>query len=309
MAEQWVCVFDGRPGARARAVFVSKEQARQFAERHAQAVAPSGMPLNWEDTNETTVLTTQLGDYLVAPVGEDLAGHVSVVPDPRGDCRSLRPSFQPLTPLLRFTRQRLESTYQALDPVRLLRQLETLQHAVWRHVVYRTHGTQVGDAHPRADLVDVTFKVTTCGLGVDGNQVGDDAQHADRRGGAPPTPHRKYRRTKQSLGPRTYHTRKDPFEAVWDEIRGWLEVEPERTVKSVFVQLQDKYPGQYPDCQLRTLRRQVAVWRAGVILTFDKQWLANDVLAGQPRPGSLRARAESRTELPLGFCDVGVGGN
>lgn len=213
MAEQWVCVFDGRAGARARAVFVSKEQARQFAERHARAVTPSSMPLKWEATNETTAVTTQVGDYLVGPVGEDLDGYVSVAPEPRWDCRSLRSSVKPLTRLLRFAGQRLESINQALVPVLLLRQLETLHDAVWRHAVRRTHGTQVGYAHPRADLVDDTFKATTCGLGVDGNQVADDAQRADR-GSAPPTPHRKYRRTKKSLGPRTYRTLKDPFESV-----------------------------------------------------------------------------------------------
>jgi hypothetical protein len=67
----------------------------------------------------------------------------------------------------------------------------------------------------------------------------------------------------------------------------------------VFVQLQDKYPDQYPDCQLRTLHRHVATWRAGVILTFDEQWLANDALAGQPLPRPLRASAEPHTELPI----------
>jgi hypothetical protein len=111
--------------------------------------------------------------------------------------------------------------------------------------------------------------------------------------------HRKYRRTKKSLGPRTYRTRKDPFESVWDEIRGWLEMEPERTVKSVFVQLQEKYPGQYRNCQLRTLHRHVAIWRAGVILTFDEQWLTNDAFAGQPLPLPLRASAEPHTELSM----------
>jgi len=192
-------------------------------------------------------------------------------------------------------RQRLESVYQALDPVRLLRQLETLQDALWRHAVYRTHGTQVGYAHPRAELVDVGFDVTTCELGVDAS---DGTLSVDRRGAAPPTPHRKYRRTKKSLGPRTYRTRKDPFESVWDEIRSWLEAEPERTVKSVFVQLQEKYPGQYPDCQLRTLHRHVAVWRAGVILTFDEHWLADDVPAGRSLPRALRASAGPHLQLP-----------
>jgi hypothetical protein len=188
-------------------------------------------------------------------------------------------------------RQRLESIYRALDPVRLLHQLETLQDALWRHAVYRTHGTQVGYAHPRSELIDVTFKATTCGL--DGEvSVVADTPRTDRRGAAAPTPHRKYRRTQKSVGPRMYRTRKDPFESVWDELRGWLEAEPERTVKSVFVQLQGKYPGQYPDCQLRTLHRHVAIWRAGVILTFDEQWLANDALAGPPLPRPLRASTE-----------------
>jgi hypothetical protein len=85
---------------------------------------------------------------------------------------------------------------------------------------------------------------------------------------------------------------------VWDEIRSWLEAEPERTVKSVFVQLQDKYPGQYPDCQLRTLHRHVAVWRAGVILTFDEHWLAEDTPVRQSLPRALRASAASHLQLP-----------
>jgi hypothetical protein len=69
MAEQWMCIYRGLAGARARAMFETKDQARQFAERHARAVVPIGMPLKWEDSNNSTVLTTQLGEYLVSPVG------------------------------------------------------------------------------------------------------------------------------------------------------------------------------------------------------------------------------------------------
>ena len=82
---------------------------------------------------------------------------------------------------------------------------------------------------------------------------------------------------------------------VWAEIRSWLEAEPERAVKSVFVQLQEKYPGQYPDCQFRTLHRHVAVWRAGVILTFDE-----DTSVGQSLPYALRATAGPDLQLPSG---------
>ena len=67
----WVCVFHGHSGAYGRAVFETKEQARQFAERHARAMTPTGVPLKWEDAEDSAMLTTVLGDYLVAPVSED----------------------------------------------------------------------------------------------------------------------------------------------------------------------------------------------------------------------------------------------
>jgi hypothetical protein len=68
---QWVCFFNGRAGGRAQAVFGTKEQARQFADRHARSTKAREMPLEWEDTNESTTLTTQLGDYVIMPIGDD----------------------------------------------------------------------------------------------------------------------------------------------------------------------------------------------------------------------------------------------
>jgi hypothetical protein len=65
--EQWACFFNGRAGARAQAVFGSKEEARQFANRHARYTTPRETPLKWEDTNK---LTTQLGDYMIVPLGD-----------------------------------------------------------------------------------------------------------------------------------------------------------------------------------------------------------------------------------------------
>jgi hypothetical protein len=69
MAEQWICLFDGRAGATARAVFATEEQARQFAERHAQLSA-SGMPLKWNTINNLIVLTTPVGNYWIVRPGE-----------------------------------------------------------------------------------------------------------------------------------------------------------------------------------------------------------------------------------------------
>lgn len=53
----------------------------------------------------------------------------------------------------------------------------------------------------------------------------------------------------------------------------WLEVNPERTAKSIFNELQENYPGQFFSGQLRTLQRRVQAWRAETILAFDDHHL------------------------------------
>jgi hypothetical protein len=42
----------------------------------------------------------------------------------------------------------------------------------------------------------------------------------------------------------------------------WLESEPDRTAKELFQRLQSKYPGTFPNGQLRTLQRRVKGWRS-----------------------------------------------
>lgn len=71
MAQTWVCVVAGRAGAHARAVFSTKDQARPCAERHARAMAPGGLPLKWEDTSASLLLSTLLGDCRIAPSREE----------------------------------------------------------------------------------------------------------------------------------------------------------------------------------------------------------------------------------------------
>ncbi|HLZ30027.1 MAG TPA: hypothetical protein VKV73_22115 [Chloroflexota bacterium] len=101
------------------------------------------------------------------------------------------------------------------------------------------------------------------------------------------TPRRKYRRTETSKGPRLYRTRTDPFAAVWDEVCGWLTAQPERNGRSVFDELQQFYPGQFTNGQLRTLQRHIAVWRTRTELAFD-DGTADDIeqvaLASLPPP-------------------------
>jgi len=66
----------------------------------------------------------------------------------------------------------------------------------------------------------------------------------------------------QCLPERTWRTRDDPFQEVWEEVRELLGREPGLQAKTVFAHLQRQYPGRFADGQLRTLQRHVRVWRA-----------------------------------------------
>jgi hypothetical protein len=65
LAKPWVCVFLSPTGGHERANFATKDQAQQFAERHARAFISTDTPLEWVDTVDSSVLTTELGEYRV----------------------------------------------------------------------------------------------------------------------------------------------------------------------------------------------------------------------------------------------------
>lgn len=77
---------------------------------------------------------------------------------------------------------------------------------------------------------------------------------------------RKYSRRGQlpseTEAPRSWRTREDPFAAVWEELRSLLAVNPGLQALTLFAELQRRYPGRFPDGQLRTLQRKVKAWRA-----------------------------------------------
>ena len=95
---------------------------------------------------------------------------------------------------------------------------------------------------------------------------GEPLSKAALRAGLDPKTARKYRRADQlpsSLKARhTWRTRPDPFAAVWPEMEAHLRVNPGLQAKSLFDDLQRRYPGRFADGQLRTLQRQLKVWRA-----------------------------------------------
>ena len=77
---------------------------------------------------------------------------------------------------------------------------------------------------------------------------------------------RKYRDSdrlpSQRRVPRTWRTREDPFQDVWPELEGMLRLNSGLEAKTLFLDLQRRFPGRYPDGQLRTLQRRLKYWRA-----------------------------------------------
>jgi integrase-like protein len=101
--------------------------------------------------------------------------------------------------------QELLRITQALDPLRLLQQLEHLQKALWRHAVMPEAASS---PEPSSTL---QFSV---------NQVARDRVPADGIAGLPPSllKQKRRRRYQKSGRPHDWRTRQDPFEGVWEEI-------------------------------------------------------------------------------------------
>ncbi len=163
-------------------------------------------------------------------------------------------------------RDRLAEIYERLDPVDLRRQMETLQDAFWRHAKELAPPSMTDDI-VRAAPVSSDLETKTNGALIEADLPGPAFEKRIKR---------RYRRTKKQSVPHTWRTRPDPFDGVSEQIRSWLESEPTRTSKSLFLELQHLYPGRYPNGQLRTLQRRVREWRRQILVTFDGEWLELD---------------------------------
>jgi hypothetical protein len=61
---------------------------------------------------------------------------------------------------------------------------------------------------------------------------------------------------------RTWKTRPDPFVDIWEEVRENLSANPGLEAKTLFDDLQNRFPDKFSDGQLRTLQRHIKYWRA-----------------------------------------------
>jgi hypothetical protein len=76
---------------------------------------------------------------------------------------------------------------------------------------------------------------------------------------------RKYRGGKlpsERVQEHDWRTRPDVFAEVWGEVQVRLELAPGLEAKTLFEDLQRRFPGRFQDGQLRTLQRRVKQWRA-----------------------------------------------
>ena len=89
----------------------------------------------------------------------------------------------------------------------------------------------------------------------------------------------------------TWRTREDAFEEVSDEIDQFLEVEPALEAKNLFIYFQEKYPGRFPEGQLRSFQRRTKIWRAtegpGKEVFFEQEHFPGDI-AESECPGRQR---------------------
>ena len=99
------------------------------------------------------------------------------------------------------------------------------------------------------------------------DRQGVTKEQAAVRAGLDPKTARKYRQlgrlpSEVRLMDRDWRTKPDLFAAVWPQLADLLELNPGLEAKTLFVDLQRRYPGQFADGQLRTLQRRVKQWRA-----------------------------------------------
>jgi hypothetical protein len=168
--------------------------------------------------------------------------------------------------------QELTEVAQALDPIRLLCQLEQLQQAVFRCAV----GCAPFVSSLLSDPLHV-FSVEQCTAG---------NLPEERKAPAPPagleTLYREQERRKRVLCWRRTH--KDPFAGEWEQILSWLVANPERSSGDIFRELQRRSPGRYQPLQIRTLQRGMRKIRAHLLETREEQWQEEVIRGAAPTP-------------------------
>jgi len=176
-------------------------------------------------------------------------------------------------------RQELLEVAQALDPIRLLHQLEQLQQAVFR--------CAVGCSPCIPSLITAPIRVFSLECCMRG-KLPVEGSVPDPTAGLE-TLYREQERRERVLGWRRTH--KDPFEGEWEQSFSWLMANPERSSGDIFRELQRRSPGRYQPLQIRTLQRGMRKIRAHLLETVEEHW-QKEVIRG-PFPSTVSARCST----------------
>ena len=152
------------------------------------------------------------------------------------------------------TKQKLTKQYQSLDPLDLKSHILIFQEQLWQHADLRSF-RHPKLSHPELKLL---FQLPEHETMTEHPVVENKPLPSERF----------YRRTKRKIvhsSPRYWRTRKDPFADVWREVEQQLQLTPQISSKTLFLDLQQKYPGMFTDGQLRTLQRRVQLWRLELV--------------------------------------------
>lgn len=149
-------------------------------------------------------------------------------------------------------KQTFKKQYETLDPVVLLTNIHRLQEQLWAWA-YTT---------PERPAISTPEALPS----KSSRQPGPQLSNAPVKNRAQPGPqlepgdrlyHRAHKPRADGDGQRWWRTRRDPFAEVWPELEGFLVEHPHLPARALLQHLQQKYPDQFQEGQLRTLQRQV----------------------------------------------------
>lgn len=141
----------------------------------------------------------------------------------------------------------LQKQYDNLDPLKLLAELTRLQNQFWQYA-WKESKPPFPDTHNLGEVSLPALNPCDSSL-LPGQEVSST---------------RRYRRTpkpRKSSSPRTWRTRKDPFEEVWGKLIVDLQFNPQNTAKNLLLPLIEADPHHFNLKQERTLQRRIKEWR------------------------------------------------
>jgi hypothetical protein len=178
---------------------------------------------------------------------------------------------------------KLRIQYETLDPVLLLKNLQKLQNNFWKHAWKKQTQNITSNINASSFVKEKVFKQsheldpgevitqTTNTVNIKVANIEILKNNPSQKN------NRIYRHTKKprkQLAPRTWRTRADPFENVWDKkIRIQLELNPACTATSLLNNLIKADPEKFNTGNLRALQRKLAQWRKEQIKMKQKQYL------------------------------------